>query len=446
MKQRIIKHTISIAVLLLAAAGCSKTNALEPDSKTSENPKMENFEVSLKEALDLATNGNTDQNSNVRTDATGRKIVKKVEPFIDARGKTVFYVINFDENKGFLLLSADRRLTPILAYSDENAFDLKTDNPGLLLWEDLVVEHLRGVEKNQKAHIDVINQWRQFEDTNHINGRTTDAPVLTPEASCQYFVTHPIPANVTIQHMTDQFTNWSQGPGYNYYCPANSFPGCGGNCNIAVTGCGPVAVGQVLRYHKKAITTNGRTFTAAMFNAMPKSLSSNNCALSVESQQNVAHLLRDTGVDLNVIYNTPNILLGGLVSGTGCQSWNIPGHTDNFFSNHGYTSFDINFFDPGSENTVRTELLAHRPVVVFGSSCSSCLKNAHIWVMDGVQDLHNIYQDQNGYCYENRVTLYQMNWGWLNVSENSGWFNYTSISGSGTLYNSSNMIAYIVRP
>lgn len=219
------------------------------------------------------------------------------------------------------------------------------------------------------------------------------------------------------------------------------------DCGKTNTSCGAVAVGQVLRYHRKPITANGRSFTTAMFNAMPPTLSSSNCDLTVESHQNIAHLLRDVGADLDVHYNTANPLLGGgFSSGSGCQSWNLPTKIDDFFNSHGYISNEVDFWGLSGESTIREHLLASRPVILFGAGCTTCLGSAHIWVIDGVQDLNAIYQDQSGYCYHHRVTLYQMNWGWGNASENSGWFNYTSITGDGTVYDSANMKAYTVVP
>jgi len=147
---------------------------------------------------------------------------------------------------------------------------------------------------------------------------------------------------------------------------------------------------------------------------------------------------------LDAVYNTLVPALGIPMSGSGCQTWNIPGHIDNFFSNRGYTSFDKDFFTNAA--TVSNELHANRPVIVFGSNCAACLPNQHIWIVDGIRDLYAIFTDQNGFCYENHAIYYQMNWGWQNITENAGWFSYTGITGGGTLYNSSNMRAYIVQP
>jgi hypothetical protein len=152
------------------------------EQKTS---KTHYYAFTRKEAMTLS------DNSNARTHGGTKKEVQEMTAFLDARGTTVFYSINYKDNQGFLVLSADRRLAPVLAYSDEGSFDLKTSNPGIQLWKDLVISNLNEVEKNDSAHIDVVNHWKQFEEGNFANGRTSDAPVLTPEASCEYFVTHP---------------------------------------------------------------------------------------------------------------------------------------------------------------------------------------------------------------------------------------------------------------
>lgn len=134
------------------------------------------------------------------------------------------------------------------------------------------------------------------------------------------------------------------------------------------------------------------------------------------------------------------------MSGSGCGTWMEPGKVDDFFAARGFTSYDLDFFNADNQTTIKNELLAHRPVIVFGANCSVCLANTHIWVIDGVKDLHGILQDPNGNCYEYSNYYYQMNWGWQDTSQNDTWFAYNNIVGGGTLYNSSNMKAYIIIP
>lgn len=425
--------------------GCSKNEVADPRSGDLTVAKNRFF-VSQSEAVKftsdeaIATLG-----SNARKSEGDKKIIKDVRSFYSEDGAIVFYIVNYEDDKGFTLLSADRRMKPILAFSDKGAFDEKTDNPGIQMWFDIIKENFKGAQRQAEAHIDIVNYWKQLEQTPD-GGRTTDQPIYTPEESCEWFVTHPIPANLTVQHLTDNLSTWRQDRGYNAFCPAGlSVINCKGDysCSKAPTGCGPVAVGQVLRYHHKQVSVNGHSYSAAMFNAMP-GIAPDICVPVNANHINLAQLLRDVGKELDAVYNTVVPALGIPMSGAGCQTWNIPGHIDNFFSNHGFTSFDKDFFT--SSGVINSELRASRPVVVFGSNCAACAANQHIWIMDGIKDVYAIFTDMNGFCYENHAIYYQMNWGWGDSVENNTWFAYTGIVGGGILYNSSNMRAYIVQP
>lgn len=349
------------------------------------------------------------------------------------------------------MLSADKRMKPVLAFSDTGTFDLETDNPGIQLWKDLIAETAAGVRTNAEAHINIINEWRQFEAGRGASFRSTDQPVWTPEASCEYFVTHPIPQNVIIQHLTFSLAGWNQRTGYNAHCPDGIvFPNCNKSgtfaCNKAPVGCGPLAIGEVLRYHHKSVSVEGTNYTSAMFTGMPQSRSGSCAPLDNTGNGNLSHLLRDIGIAVGATYNTVVPALGIPMSGSGCQTWSQPGKTDDFFAARGFTSYDLDFFNSSNQITIKNQLLSQRPVIVYGSNCSVCLPNMHVWVIDGIQDLHAIYQDQAGYCYEYSTHYYQMNWGWVDTSQNNTWFAYDNIVGDGTLYNSSNMKAYIIIP
>ncbi|KQS28086.1 C10 family peptidase [Dyadobacter sp. Leaf189] len=435
---------LTLAAFILLLSACSQNDLSEPPSNERTNDKNKFF-VDQDEAISLLSGEKaTKIEHNARTSADERLYVKAIRRFNDNAGKTMFYIVEYGEDQGFTLLSADKRMKPILAFSEKGTFNEKTDNPGIQLWLDIIRENFEGVQKQKEAHVDIINLWEQLRQNPNGN-RTTEAPVNTPEASCEWFVTHPLPANSTIAHLTHNLSRWNQGKGYNAFCPAGvKTLNCKTSykCDNAPTGCGPVAVAQVLRYHRKQITTNGHTYSASMFNAMPVN-APDNCIPVNPNHIDLAHLLRDTGKDLDAVYNTVVPALGIPLSGSGCQTWNIPGHIDNFFSNRGYTSFDTDFFT--NIGMISSELRTLRPVIVFGSNCAACAANQHIWVMDGIRDLYAIFNDQNGFCYENHSIYYQMNWGWGGL-ENDIWFAYDGIVGGGTLYNSSNMRAYIVKP
>lgn len=417
---------------------------LSDSSLNKPELSMSKFFVDERAAVKLLSGVHSIE-QNARTTESRERRIEEVKSFKNEKGKTVFYIINYEDREGFVILSADKRLKPILAFSEDGSFGEKTDNPGIQLWFDIIKENFNGAQRQSEAHIDVINHWAQLEQ-NLRGGRILDEAINTPELSCEWFVTHPLPGNSTVAHLTTNLSTWKQGIGYNAYCPAGvAVKNCKGDyqCSKAPTGCGPVAVAQVLKFHHKPVTANGHAYSSAMFNAMPKNAPPQ-CQPSNANHINLAQLIRDAGKDMDAVYNTIVPALGIPMSGSGCQTWSIPGHIDNFFANRGFTSFDKDFF--GNAATVSEELRANRPVIVFGSNCAACAANQHIWVMDGIKDLYAVFNDANGYCYENHSIYYQMNWGWGDISENNTWFSYTGIVGAGTLYNSSNMRAYIIKP
>ncbi|MCF0052790.1 Spi family protease inhibitor [Dyadobacter sp. LJ53] len=68
----------------------------------------------------------------------------------------VFYIVNYEDDKGFTLLSAYRRMKPVLAFSDNGTFDDKTDNPGIQMWFDITRRISKEPSDNQK-HILILS-------------------------------------------------------------------------------------------------------------------------------------------------------------------------------------------------------------------------------------------------------------------------------------------------
>jgi hypothetical protein len=440
-----LKEGALLITLILSFLACSKEKELQVTSDQSHDLSQDRFTITKAEALALV-------GKSQRTARTTETILKEVEglkTFADRQGKAIFYVITYKNNQGFLVLSADKRMKPVLAFSDTGTFDLQTDNPGIQLWKDLIAETAAGVRQNTEAHIDIINEWRLFEAGIGAGFRTNYIPEWTPEEYCEYLNSQPLPPNVTVEHLTFNLAHWTQIDGYNANCPNGiGVPNCKDAfpCNKALVGCGPLAIGEVLRYHHRSVNIEATNYTEAMFNGMPQVHSGNCSPTDNTGNGNLSHLLRDIGKATNATYNTLVPAFGIPMSGSGCGTWMEPGKVDDFFAARGFTSFDLDFFNSSNQTTIRSELLAHRPVIVYGSNCSVCLANMHIWVIDGVQDLHAILQDPNGNCYEYSNYYYQMNWGWGVTSQNNTWFAYSNIVGGGTLYNSSNMKAYIIKP
>ncbi len=454
-----MKHFRKFAFLGIIAIviGCSKNEPSPPSeaSEKGENP-AENFSVSERDAKNIMSFGVIElSQSNARVIAdSSRKIIRELKSLVDENNKEVLFVGNYENNKGWMVLSADRRMQPVLAYSETGSFDLKTDNPGIKWWLGTMKNLFKEAQKLKVPKDNERFLWEQYDYSKEHQGSRT-------MSYCSDLYDQ-LPPMIEISNLTDQYSRWSQGSGYNHFSPALIHASnCSSDCDKAPTGCGPVAVAQVLRYYRKPVTIDGISYTSAMFDAMPYSFSG--CDPTEANRLNVASLIRGVGKGVDAVYNTQIWGSGAQVSLTGCQTWNVPGNIDDFFRSVGYSSFSQDY-----PLGVFDEITSYRPVIVFGSSCATCLGDMHIWVVDGVKHgayvqtlyepncldttnpneprigIPNARTTQRVCCAINYATWYDMNWGWGN-SYNNGWY-YIYPTVSGTTYNSSNMKAYIVRP
>ena len=97
-----------------------------------------------------------------RSGAALDKEVQSVTPVSDASGATAFYVINY-RGGGFMLLSADKRVNPVLAFSETSTFpmnDPKGFPGGLAGWMDDTKEHVQEVRaKNEPLTESMAAAW-----------------------------------------------------------------------------------------------------------------------------------------------------------------------------------------------------------------------------------------------------------------------------------------------
>ena len=64
---------------------------------------------------------------------------------------TLYYILNDTINNGFVIVSADQRAWPILAYSTEGRFNEKKQPEAFLYWMDNRKKEIEYIKKNNKA-------------------------------------------------------------------------------------------------------------------------------------------------------------------------------------------------------------------------------------------------------------------------------------------------------
>ena len=125
----------------VAANILSRSSALRSSTDSSQ-------EKSLQLLYKSSSNGEN-SNSPVRT-AQANEIV-------------YFYVFGAENNEGFVIVSGDDRVTPVLGYSETNGFSADDMPPNLQWWLGEYAKQIQfAIENDIEATSDVRQQWAQY--------------------------------------------------------------------------------------------------------------------------------------------------------------------------------------------------------------------------------------------------------------------------------------------
>ena len=137
----------------------------------------------------------------------------------------VYYAFNINET-GYVIVSADDAVPPVLAYSFEGNYPEKDPAPQFTAWMDQYAGQIRyAIQSHATASASTEASWKHL--------LHTTAKKLSPLKSTK-----------DVQPMIT--SNWNQPYPYNEMCPADP-AGSGGH---AVVGCVPVAMGQIMYYFR----------------------------------------------------------------------------------------------------------------------------------------------------------------------------------------------------
>lgn len=333
-----------------------------------------------------------------------------------------FYVFNI-ENKGFIIVSGDDTVLPVLGYSDDGIF--VTENIALQVakWLENYKEQIRYiVENNIPATTEIQAEWEELQ-----KDRTL---LKTQQSAYSTFSTQAVSPLVQ--------TKWNQAPYVNAQCPYdNSYN------ELTVTGCVATAMAQIMKYwnypaqgsgfHSYNHPTYGTlsaNFGATTYNwnAMPNYVNSANSA--------VATLMYHCGVGVEMNYGVS--ATGGSGSYVIIDYSPTPQQTAEYAFK---TYFDYdnttlqgvlrsNYSDTNWINLLKNELDASRPIQYAGFG-----SGGHTWVMDG-------YDNNN---------FFHMNWGWGGSQD--GYFQLNAlnpgaggIGGGGYTFNNDQQALIGIQP
>ncbi len=397
------KKYLFLLVFSIFLASCS----VEKENPTILTPStFVSLDVAKKFATDLV-NPNSSKNNGVSSELTinNLKSIKKVVSVPDENGLTVYYIITYSEG-GFIILSADKKLDPVLAFSEVGDFSLDTKSipSGLVYWLATTKETVKNIRKDNSSR---TKAW-DLEETKKAIGFDSNAKsnsrmsYIDPgDGGCSDYVT-------VVGPLTS--TTWDQGCDYNDYLNlscnnTNQVCSSGGACGNPFTGCIATAMAQIMKNKQK-----------------PSSFSWSNMPLSYGTSTTAA-LMKDIGCKVNMSY------------GCSGSSATMEDAKYAFVNYYGYSSATLANYN---YNVVQSQLNSGHPVMLSGGTNTGwwifgSYTNGHAWVCDGYRE--------SFYCETGTTHLFlNMNWGWGGTD--NGYYAFNNFNPGSHTFNDSRRMIY----
>lgn len=375
-----MKKSFSLSLILVIF--CARVFAAIVPVSEAQQVATNFFTHQTGKAVNQVTLAYTVQNSNTQG-ATG---TTAADPLI--------YVFNFNGNDGFVMVSAEDLVQPILAYDNTHAFEANHLAPVVQKWmENYKVQVLRVRTLAVSTSTEVATQWTEmYHNRFAASQRSVGVAPLVK-------------------------SKWNQDPYYNDFCPYDN----GARTN-AVTGCVATCMAQLMRYwnyppqgtgyHSYYDATYG-TQTADFGNTiydwahMPLVLTHHDTA--------IATLMYHCGVSVDMSYGTASaggsgayVLADASPDPRACSEYayvNYFGYDGDYLQGvERYSYSDADWIA-----LLKTELDAGRPFQYVGWGSAG----GHTWVCDG---------------YDNN-SMFHMNWGWGGTSD--GYFTVDALDPPG---------------
>ncbi|MBR7068038.1 MAG: C10 family peptidase [Bacteroidales bacterium] len=359
-------------------------------------------EAAIAEAIDAMEALEAINHTGAKSNRRVGDITAVRNPEFGAKGNdlpdTMMYIVNFTDNMGYALVSADYRTSTIYALASEGSIDLSDDAnepPALAVFHaNAGAYYQQEIQTFNKKLIksDCIRD----EDGN---------PVIFPKV-----ITTKQGAWEIMQNLEPMIpVRWGQDEPYNDNAPILS------NGKHAAAGCVATAIAQVMAYHRYPNYYNWDEILKY------KNIRDNSQSTTT-SKTEIAQLFRTIGDNVYMQWGSQS---GALVS-------DAPVHFQKMGYSHSgiYQDYDL--------NKIRVSLSNNCPVIIGGSSKMTCITykrwiffgkekkicavtgGGHAWVIDGVlirRRKIDIYADgvlsDSYYEYERLV---HCNWGWSGSS------------------------------
>lgn len=393
------KRSVFYIFILLLIFSCSEGNEIEnSDIIVDENFVEISLAKEIAEDVYFENKTNSTNASKGSSDKSTKKTIENVNEVSNGIGKISFYVINYSEG-GFILLSADKRIQPILGFSENGKFDIYENSypPGLKFWikdtkkqiTDIQNSNIEQSEKNKLA-------WKEVQ--NALATTSQNIIAIEPPNEC-YEHTETITVGPLLNSTWHQFGDFND---------ALPYISCNGYDFQVSAGCVPIAMGQVMKYFQYPTNYN--------WTSMPLT----------SGTTTTANFIKDIHDAISNVYpDDPTYYCHG----TGVSA----------SANMGYvlkTQFNYSSANLANYNyyTVKNELNANRPVLLSGDPGTD---EGHMWVCEGYKQTYFYFDDCTGGSF---YPLFYMNWGW--DGSHDGYYSYNNFNPGGTNYNNNKKMIY----
>lgn len=398
------KCCIFILILVLGISSCEESEKLP-------NAQIESFvHVNTLEKLvgDIQFSNNQEINNQFRTSGSKSKKIKSITPVPDEEGNVVYYIVNY-KNGGFIILAADNRMLPVLAFSSKSSFPVQNGEimpNGLVQWLFDKKEEVVEIRRMNPAQSPGLKKaWKASGIQSFINGHDyieapdPNDPVTDPEdPDC--------PPNSFTEVGPLLTTSWGQTSNYNDQAP---ILGCSNDVNQQPpTGCVATAMAQVMRFHQFPNNYNWAN--------MPNNTGTNS----------TAGLMRDIGNAVNMDWGC---------NGSGADTENEA--ASSFRNDFGYSTASYADFN---HTIVKQQLNWNRPVMLRGGRNTGwwffgVYSDGHAWVCDGYR--------QYTTCTTSSLYLH-MNWGWNGAFDD--WYAFNNWNPGNNTFNYDRGMVYNIAP
>jgi len=306
-------------------------------------------------------------------------------------GLPMLYVFNIGDH-GFIITCADTNFDPVFGYSFNGTFDEKQAPANLKSWIEGFVEDADAVKRAETLPDDILRQQKEWNK----EWRALSAGTVGSKGGKS--------VDILLE------TKWSQGYGYNEYCPVYG-------SGHSVTGCVATAMAQIIRYHQyPSRGFSNHSYSHSIYGVLEVFFDSvtynyNNMPTSVgyyssaAQRQAVSLLCYHCGVAVNMNYEST-----AHTSGSGAYSQDVPKGLKYFGYFDSYFMYKTSVSSDKWDSLLRHDLDLQRPIYYSGSSS----EGGHAFVCDG-------YNNNNKYHF---------NFGWGGAGD--GYYTLSSVNGYAT--------------